>query len=196
MRLLLAAALVVITPASARADFFAVPFMGVKFGGGTSIFDLEFASGKKKFSMGGALMQIDDGLLGYEASFGYIPGYLEADDAPEPIYLPGSFAIDFGGSVIIAAPPEMTRGGLRPYAAIGAGVAHVQAEDLLATFQIRRSVPTGSIGGGAIGLVTNNVGIRFDYRYTRSLLTDDGTLATVGRRISYSRFTIGLFLRL
>src|SRR5687767_10880371 len=98
MRVLLAAVLVVMTPVAARAELFAVPFMGVKFGGGTSIYDLEFAAGKKKFTMGAALIEMDQGVLGYEASFGYIPGYLEADDAPLPLVTPGSFAIDFAGS--------------------------------------------------------------------------------------------------
>lgn len=196
MRLLLTVALLAATPAAARAELFLVPFMGMKFGGGTSIFDLEFAASKKKFTVGAALMAIDEGVIGYEASFGYIPGYLEADDAPLPLVTPGSFAIDFAGSVIVSLPPQITAGGLRPYAALGAGLAHVQAEDLLDTFQIRRTVPIASIGGGAIGLLTNNVGVRFDYRYMRSLLTDDGTLNTVGRRISYSRITAGLFLRL
>lgn len=196
MRVLLTAVLVVITPVVARAELFAVPFMGLKFGGGTSLFDLEFAADKKKFAMGGALMQIDEGLIGYEASFGYIPGYLEAEDAPLPLVKPGSFAVDAVGSVIVALPPQFTGGGLRPYAAVGAGLSHVQAADLLRTFQIRRTVPSASVGGGAMGLLTNNVGVRFDYRYTRSLLTDDGSLRTVGRRISYSRLTVGLFLRL
>jgi opacity protein-like surface antigen len=196
MRLLLTVALLAATPAAARAELFVVPFMGMKFGGGTSIFDLEFAASKKKFTLGAALMAIDEGVIGYEASFGYIPGYLEADDAPLPLVTPGSFAIDFAGSVIVSLPPQITAGGLRPYAALGAGLAHVQAEDLLDTFQIRRTVPIGSVGGGAIGLLTNNVGVRFDYRYMRSLLGDDGTLNTVGRRISYSRITAGIFLRL
>jgi hypothetical protein len=197
MRSLLTLVLLLATPTIARAEFFAVPFLGMKFGGGTSIFDLEFAANKKKFTVGGALMNIDEGVIGYEASFGYIPGYLESDDAPlGPIYTPGSFAIDFAGSVILSLPPQVTAGGLRPYAALGAGLAHVQAEDFLDTFQIRRTVPIASVGGGAIGLLTNNVGVRFDYRYVRSLLTDDGSLAIVGRRISYSRLTVGVLLRL
>jgi opacity protein-like surface antigen len=197
MRVLLAAVLLITTPAAARADLFAAPFMGLKFGGGTSIVDLELAAGAKKFTMGAALMQIDEGLIGYEASFGYIPGYLEVEDPPfGPLVKTGSFAIDFTGSMIVTLPPQFTGGGLRPYAAAGAGFAHVQAADLLPVFQVRRTVPIGQVGGGAIGLVTNNVGLRFDYRYTRSLRTDDGTLATVGRRISFSRFTVGLFLRL
>jgi opacity protein-like surface antigen len=197
MRVLLAAILVAATPVAARAEFFAIPFMGMKFGGGTSIADLEFAADKKKFIMGGALMQIDEGLIGYEAAFSYIPSYLDGEDSAfGPLAKSGSFVIDFTGSAIIAVPPQFTGGGLRPYVAVGAGLTHVQAADVLQLFQVRRTVPAAHVGGGAIGLFTNNVGVRFDYRYTRSLLTDDGTLRTVGRRISYSRFTVGLFLRL
>ena len=62
-------------------------------------------------------------------------------------------------------------------------------------FQEVSSVQAASINS-ATGLITNSVGIRFDYRYFRSLLTDDGSLANINRRISYSRFNVGLFLRL
>ena len=196
MRLLFAIVLVVAVPRPARAELFVTPFAGVKFGGSTSIVDLEFAASKTKFTIGGALMNIGDGLLGYEASFGYIPGFLEADDAPLPLVKPGSFAVDLTGSVLLSLPPSFTGGGLRPYAAIGAGLIHVQAADLLEQLQIRRTVPAMSVGGGATGLITNSVGVRFDYRYFRSLTTDDGSLANINRRINYSRFTVGLFLRL
>lgn len=193
MRVLLTVALLLATPVTASAEIFAVPFAGVKFGGGTSIFDIEFAAGSRKFTLGGAAMSIDSGVLGYEASFGYVPGYFERDNS---IWTPGSFLIDLTGSVLLLLPPDVTAGGLRPYFAVGAGLAHVQAADKLRVLQVRRTVPVANLGAGAIGLITNNVGVRFDYRYVRSLLTDDGSLAKVGRRISYSRFTIGLLLRL
>lgn len=196
MRLLLTAALLAATPVAARAELFAVPFLGMKFGGSTSIVDLEFAAAKKKFSMGGSVLQMDEGLLGYEVTFGYVPGYFEADDAPVPLVNTGSFVIDLVGSAVFSLPPGATGGGLRPYAVVGAGLVHAQADDLFDTFQIRRTMPVANVGVGATGLVTNNVGVRFDYRYIRSLTTDDGSLAEVGRRISYSRFTIGLLLRL
>jgi opacity protein-like surface antigen len=197
MRLLLAGALLLVTPNVARGDIFAVPFMGMKFGGATSIVDLEFAAAKKKFSLGGAVMNIDQGIIGYEASFGYIPGYFEADDAPLPLVKTGSFVVDLTGSVLLSLPPSFTGGGLRPYAAIGAGLVHTQADDLFDTLdQVRRTMPVVTLGGGATGLFTNSAGVRFDYRYLRSLTTDDGSLANVGRRISYSRFSVGLFLRL
>jgi opacity protein-like surface antigen len=193
MRLLLAVVLLVVSPLPARADFFVAPFAGMKFGGGTSIFDIEFAAGEKKFTIGAALMNVDEGFFGYEAAFGYIPGYFERDNR---FWNPGSFAIDMSGSVLFTAPEGITGGGLRPYAAVGAGLTHVQAADKFAVLQVRRTVPIGTAGVGAIGLLTNDVGVRFDYRYLRSLTTDDGSLANVGRRISYSRFTVGLFLRL
>jgi opacity protein-like surface antigen len=193
MRALLTAALLLLIPTAAHADLFAVPFMGVKFGGSTSIFDIEFAAADNKFTFGGSLMRIDAGLLGYEASFGYVPGYFERDNI---LWATGSFLIDLTGSVVFALPPQFTGGGLRPYITGGGGLTHVQAEDRLNIITVRRTVPVWTAGVGAIGLVTNTVGVRFDYRYVRSLLTDDGSLANVGRRISYSRLTAGLFLRL
>jgi opacity protein-like surface antigen len=193
LRILAAALLLLAAPATARAEVFAVPFLGLKFGGGTSIFDIEFAADDTKFTFGGAVMQMDQGILGFEGSFGYVPGYYERDNE---LLTTGSFMIDASGSVILSLPPQITAGGLRPYGAIGAGLVHVQAADKLRLFQVRRTVPTANLGVGAIGLFTNNVGVRFDYRYVRSLTTDDGSLSSVGRRITFSRFTVGLLLRL
>lgn len=190
---LLLAALLLATPVNASAELFAVPFMGIKFGGGTSIVDLEFAADKTTFTVGGAVMDLDDGVLGYEASLGYVVGYFEKDNL---LVARGSFVIDGTASAVFAVPPRLTGYGLRPYAQAGAGLVHAQAADNLYVFQIRRTVPVMTVGVGAVGMFTNNVGLRFDVRYLRSLTNDDGSLATVGRRISFSRFTIGLYLRL
>lgn len=183
------------TPARAQ-DIFAVPFAGVKFGGSTSIFDLEFAADKKTFTMGASVVVLGNGVFGYEADFGYMPNFFKNEESP-PVYKPGSYVIDLSGGVILALPEAVTGGGLRPYAVVGVGLVNAQAADVLEIFQIRRTVPAFKIGIGAQALLlTNNVGIRFDLRHVRSFTGDDGSLARVGRRISYSRFTIGLLLRL
>ncbi|MSO36083.1 MAG: hypothetical protein EXQ50_06040 [Acidobacteria bacterium] len=189
--------LVLIAPAApARAqDIFATPFMGVKFGGGTSIVDLEIAAGRLAFTMGGSIVILGDGILGYEADFGYVPRYFERDSSL-PLIKPGSYVLDLSGGLIAALPAGVTRGGLRPYVVAGVGLIHAQAADLLEVFVIRRTVPGYKLGVGAQGLLTNNVGVRFDLRHIRSFTGDDGSLARVGRRISYSRLTIGLLLRL
>ena len=182
------------TPARAQ-DIFATPFMGLKFGGGTSIVDLEIAAGRRAFTMGGSIVLLDDGILGYEADFGYMPGYFERDSSL-PLIKPGSYVLDLSGGLIAALPSSVTRGGLRPYVVAGVGLIHAQAADLLKVFVIRRTVPGYKLGVGAQGLLTNDVGVRFDLRHIRSFTGDDGSLARVGRRISYSRLTIGLLLRL
>lgn len=189
----LAAALLLATPLPASAEIFAVPFLGIKFGGSTSIMDLDFAQTATKFTVGAAVVQVDDGILGFEGSFGYVPGYFEGENQ---LVKPGSFIIDVGGSVLLTLPPGVTGGGLRPYAAIGGGLVHAQSSEIVNVLQVRRTVPAMHIGGGAFGLITNTVGVRFDYRFVRSLTTDDGSLRQVGRRISFSRVTVGLLLRL
>lgn len=180
-------------PVPASADLFLAPFMGVKFGGGTSIVDLELAAGQAKTTLGVSAFLLSDAILGYEAMFGYVPQYFNGDTGP--LIKPGSYLIDMMGNVIVSLPPDVTAGGLRPYMVGGVGLIHAEAADILGIFQVRRTVPAFDIGFGAVGLLTNNVGVRFDVRYLRSFTNDDGSLARVGRRISYSRATIGLVLR-
>ena len=182
-------------PARAQ-DIFAVPYAGVKFGGDTSIVDLEVSAGRRSFTMGGSVVVLGGGWLGYEADFGYVPGFFENENSL-PLIKPGSYALDLTGGVIFALPDAVTRGGLRPYAVVAVGLINAQAADFLEIFLVRRTVPAFKLGVGAQALLlTNNVGIRFDLRHVRSFTGDDGSLARVGRSISYSRFTIGLLLRL
>lgn len=184
-------------PATARADFFVVPFLGMKFGGSTSIVDFELAAGSKKLVLGIAALKIDDSILGYEAEFGNIAGFFGNAEvaAITPVVKPGSYVNDLTGSLVVSLPPGVTGGGLRPYAVIGGGLIHAQSEDLFAVIKVRRTVPAINLGLGATGLFTNNVGVRFDVRHLRSL-SKDASFGLVGRRIAYSRFTIGLLLRL
>jgi hypothetical protein len=194
--LLLVLASLFALPSIARADFFVVPFAGVKFGGSTSIVDLELAAGNKKLVLGVAAMKLDDGILGYEVEFGNIAGFFaNAEALNEPLVKGGSYVTDLTGSIVLALPPGFTGGGLRPYAVVGGGFIHAEAEDFLEIFQVRRTVPAINLGIGATGLITPTVGVRFDVRHLRSLAKDP-SVGGVGRRIAYSRFTIGLLLRL
>ena len=192
----LLAVFVLSRPATARADFFVIPFAGIKFGGSTSIVDLELAAGKKKLVLGIAALKVDDRVIGFEAEFGNIAGFFnnEKEAGDEPLVQAGSYVNDLTGSVVFSLPPGATRGGLRPYAVVGGGLIHAASLDLARVLQVRRTVPAINLGFGAIGLITNNVGVRFDVRHLRSLATDPPT-GSVSRSINYSRFTIGLLLR-
>lgn len=191
-----ASVLVVALPRAARADFFVIPFAGMKFGGTTTIVDLELAAGKKKLVLGVAALKIDNRVIGFEAEFGNISGYFgnEEEAAAGPLVKPGSYVNDLTGSLVFSLPPGFTGGGLRPYAVIGAGLIHAETLDYLEVLQVRRTVPALNLGIGATGMFTTNVGVRFDVRHLRSLSSDEA-IGGAGRSISYSRFTIGLMLR-
>ena len=187
---------VLASPRAASADFFVTPFIGMKFGGSTSIVDLERASGKRKLVLGIGARQVDDGILGYEVEFGNIAGFFGNEEfaAIEPLVKSGSYVNDLTGSIVLSLPPGVTGGGLRPYAVIGGGLIHAASEDYLEVLLVRRTVPAINLGVGAVGMFTNNVGVRFDVRHLRSLSSDAPT-GGVGRHIAYSRFTVGLLLR-
>ncbi|MEO8679770.1 MAG: outer membrane beta-barrel protein [Vicinamibacterales bacterium] len=179
-------------PAWAQSGWVVTPFLGVKFGGGTSIVDLDVAAGSSKTTFGVSTARLTPGVFGMEAEFGYVPGYFED---PRQHNVVGSYVIDLSGAVLLTVPSGVTRGGLRPYASLGLGMIHADAQDVLDIFRIRRTVPAFSLGGGAIGLLTNNIGVRFDIRNLHSLARDDRTRVIIGKQISYWRFSIGIVRR-
>lgn len=191
---LLAGLLLLALASPARADFFVVPFAGVKFGGSTSIVDLELAAAKAKLALGASALRLDNRIFGYEITFGTVTGYFQNHDEVRPLIKAGSYVVDLTGNLVVSLPPGATGGGLRPYAVVGGGLIHAEAADFFEVFQVRRTMPAINLGGGALGLVTNNVGVRFDFRHLRSL-AKDASIGGVGRRISYSRVTVGLLLR-
>jgi hypothetical protein len=189
--LVIVSVLLIALPGVARAEFFIVPFAGMKFGGSTSIVDLELAAGEKKLALGVGARFVDTGIIGYEVEFGNVAGYFSNEDEG-PVVKSGSYVNDLTGSIILSFPE--TSVGLRPYAVVGGGLIHASSEDFAAVFLVRRTVPAFSLGGGVTAMFTTNVGVRFDVRHLRSFATDPPA-GSVGHSISYSRFTIGLLLR-
>lgn len=184
-------------PGVARADLFLVPFAGMKFGGSTSIVDFESAAGKRKLVLGVAARQVDDGIIGYEIEFANIAEYFANQKVAAiigPLVKPGSSVNNLAGGLVLSAPPGLTGGGLRPYVAVGGGLIHAQSEDAFDVIKVRRTVAALSLGVGAVGMLTNNVGVRFDVRHLRSISKDAPT-GGVGHQVAYSRFTVGLLLR-
>ena len=127
----IASVLLVALPRAARADFFVIPFAGMKFGGSTSIVDLESAAGKNKLVLGVAALKIDNRMIGFEAEFGNIAGFFGNEEvaAIAPLVKPGSYVNDLTGSLVFSLPPGATGGGLRPYAVVGGGLIHAETLD-------------------------------------------------------------------
>lgn len=182
-----------LTPATAHADWLATPFIGVKFGGDTTFVDFAFGADNTKLTLGGELSWIGDGLLGVEVDFGYSPRFF--DPGPGDLAASGSVTT-LTGNVLLLTPPSWTRGGLRPFVVGGAGWMHVGIEDVVDVSPVDTNVWAMTLGGGAIGQLTDISSLRFELRYFRNL-TEDPAVLTLrdGPRLSFWRATIGVSVK-
>jgi hypothetical protein len=182
-------------PAAVQAqDVLLMPYLGFTFASGSSLFgDLEEGSGETASLLGASVALLGGGIFGIEGDIGYVPGFFERGD--RQIVVPGSFVTSFTGTVMVTLPLSITRESLRPYLVAGGGGVHAEARDNTSTFTIRSTMPALTFGGGAIGFLSNTVGVRFDLRYLRSLGEGDDLIAGEGPRVHLWRGSVSLVLR-
>ena len=75
------------------------------------------------------------------------------------------------GNLIIGAP----LGPVRPYVSGGAGLIRTRVADADEFFDIDDNSFGVNVGGGVMGFVSNNVGLRGDIRYFRSVQDSNGS---------------------
>ena len=169
--LALAFLLLVFLPARAAAEWQFAPFVGFNFLGETNLNLTELP--KRHWLFGGTATLIGAGPLGVEALFAYVPGAfqslsLEADPVVFSANQPSetitkSHAATLMGNVVLTTPRSWNEYGLRPYVSGGAGLLHVYHNE--ETFPARGNLLGYNVGGGAVGFLSDRVGLRFDLRY-------------------------------
>jgi hypothetical protein len=181
-------------PRQARAqDVLLMPYLGFTFAGGSSLFaDLEEGAGETASLVGASVAVLGGGIFGVEGDLGYVPGFFERG---EQLVVPGSFITTLTASVVLTLPISVTRESLRPYVVAGGGVLRAEARDITAVFPIRSTMPALTFGGGAIGFLSNTVGVRFDLRYLRSVGQGDDMTVGEGPRVRLWRGSVSLVLR-
>lgn len=186
---LIAAVLLVVGPASARADWLFTPNIGVGFGGDTPSND--------KLTYGASIGWMGAGVLGWEADLAYTPTFFE-NDTDNTSLLDTDNVTTAMANVIIGVPVGGQTGpGFRPYVAGGLGMlkTHVATSDQL--FNITNNDFGFDLGAGVIGFATDHVGFRGDVRYYRSLQDpqpDNEFDFGVGK-FDFWRGTVGLAFR-
>ena len=179
--------------AEARADFFITPFLGSEFAGSTTLLDLDTgAASSKHWTFGGSAAWLSDRVLGVEADFSIVPGFFQNSSGTGLVI--GSRVTTLTGSVIVALPLSVTRESLRPYAVGGLGLLHASSEDILSLNESGDWLGL-QIGAGAIGLITNRAGVRFDLRHLRALSRDTTLRGEQTSKLSFWRATVGVTLR-
>jgi opacity protein-like surface antigen len=157
---LMAALVLALAPATARADWLFTPNLGTTFGAD--------ASGNEHFTYGASIGWMGAGIFGFEGDFSYTPEFFEAGDGDlDPV--DNSNVVSWMANTIIGIPIGGQRGGgFRPYVAAGVGVLQREVQSADSLFSINNDEFGFNVGAGAMGFMTDHVGFRGDVRYTRS----------------------------
>lgn len=186
-----------VSAAPARADWLVIPFAGTAFGGETtSLLNLESGvdGAKSVYGVGG--VWLSRSIVGLEAEFLYGPGFFKNPNGEA--LLVSSHISALSGGVIVTLPLSVTRESLRPYATAGLGTMQASVDysvDFIPDPSGRSS--TFHVGGGAIGFLSPDVGVRFDLRHVNALnRVQDELTNALTPRLRFWRLTVGLVFRI
>ena len=204
-RILMTASLVImitaVAPAKASADWLFTPFIGMNFGGSATFndafgdFEDEF---EKRATFGASLAWMGGGIAGFELDFGYSPNFFENTEGDGDFEFGDNNVTTIMANVVLGAPVGGQSGmGIRPYASGGIGIirSQISAGDF---FDDLNSNDLGfNVGGGIAGFFTDNVGLRGDIRYFRSLQDNesDGDLDLALGSFRFWRGSVGVTFR-
>jgi hypothetical protein len=158
---MMAALVLMLAPASARADWLFTPNIGGSFGGS--------ASGNEHLTYGATIGWMGAGIFGFEADFAFTPEFFEAGD-DDIDFFDSSNVTTFMANAVVGIPiGGQTGGGFRPYVSGGIGVLQQNVESGDELFAINNDEFGVNIGFGAMGFASDHVGFRGDVRYYRAL---------------------------
>ena len=158
-------------PASVRAEWQFAPFVGFTFGGETNLNLTALVD--HHWNFGGAVRLVGAGPFGLESLFVYVPGLFATprsdpfSDVPPSNAITQSHSLALMGNVVLTTPRAWSEYGLRPYVSGGLGLIRASHNDLLSP--ARANLTAYNVGGGAVGFLTDKVGLRFDLRFLRTL---------------------------
>lgn len=170
----LALAVTVAAPAKASADWLFTPFIGMNFGGG---FGDDFGDFEDEFenrsTFGASLAWMGAGVLGFELDFGYSPNFFEPTEGDGDFDYGSNNVTTLMANVVLGAPiGGQTGKGIRPYASGGVGIIRSKIDGADDFFDVSSNDWGFNVGGGVVGFFTDNIGLRGDVRYFRSIAED------------------------
>jgi hypothetical protein len=160
-----------VLPEPCAAEWQFVPFVGYTFAGSTTLVDSENAVDKKHWHFGGAVSLLGDGPFGVEGLFVRTPGFFYNDEFACDINtcVTSGHTYVLMGNAVLTIPRSWNRYGLRPFVSGGAGLLHASRNDALNILPVDLNLVGMNLGGGAVGFLTEKVGVRFDLRYFRKI---------------------------
>lgn len=189
----LALALLLIVPAPVSAEWQIKPFLGVMFGGETTVVDLEQAAGSPNVVFGVSGLLVGD-VVGIEGDFGYGPGFFQAGDQH---LVTQSSVTTLTASILVTLPRRLTEYTLRPYVVGGAGLMHARIKHTLDVLRVATTLPAVDFGGGVTGFLTDRIGLSWELRRIQSIgRRTERRGVSIGReQLSFWRANMALAIR-
>lgn len=188
-------------PARASADWLFTPFIGMNWGSAVTFdsavgdFDDEF---EKRVNFGASLAWMGGGIAGFELDFGYSPNFFEPTEGDADFDFGDSNLTTLMANITIGAPIGGQSGpGIRPYASGGVGIIRSSIDNIGDLFDVSSTDWGFNVGAGVTGFFSDNLGIRGDVRYFRSLQdieADDGLDLSLGD-LRFWRGSVGITFR-
>jgi hypothetical protein len=189
----LAAGLLLVSTRTYAAERQIRPFIGATFGGATTFVDPEDAVGNTHLAIGASVVFLGE-VFGVEADVTDAPGFFESGDKHLVVL---SRVTALSGNFILAAPHRRTEYSLRPYVVAGAGLMRVRTTTSLDVFDVASIIPAFDVGAGALGFLTNRVGVCWEARRFQSIGSNagNGGLSIGDEHLSFWRATMAIVIR-
>jgi hypothetical protein len=170
------------------------PFVGATFAGAITptFVDVESTLGGPNIAIGGNTAILGE-LFGVEVDLSDIPGVFEGHRN----LVRSSRVTTFSGNLVIAAPRRLTEYALRPYVVAGVGLMRVRTTTAQNVFDVASTLPAFDVGAGAIGFITNRIGVCWDVRRFQDI-RNDTTLSGLTldvEHLSFWRGTMAIVIR-
>jgi hypothetical protein len=177
-------------PKPAAAEWHFTPLIGTTFFGNTSLIDLENATSKSHFSFGGSVALLGSGIVGVEGLVVWTPGMFTGNG----VLVSKSYTAAIMGNVVLTTPRRWTEYNLRPFLSGGFGTLKGSKTEVHVVFPGDFATGAFNIGGGAIGFLSKNTGLRFDLRYYSTLGDFEAPAFGTGH-LRYMTASVGVVIR-
>lgn len=194
---LIGALALLLAPAQAQAQsWFFSPFVGGNFGGNADFGDFpdDDDAVERRLDFGGTIGW-NPGVVGFEVDLGYSPNFFEDTAGDRNFEFGDNNVTTIMGNLLLSAKPGS---GIRPYLSTGLGLIRANVHSATGLFN---DLATNDLGVNAgVGLNANfsdNIGVRGDVRYFRSLQdgeADNDFDLSLGS-FDFWRGTVGLTFR-
>ena len=185
----------------ASADWLFTPWVGINWGTtidfNESLGDFEDEL-EKRGTFGASLAWMGAGAVGFEFDFGWSPNFFQSTEGDENFDYGDNNLTTLMANVVVGAPIGGQSGlGVRPYASGGVGIIRSHLDDADDLFDVSSNDWCFNVGAGVAGFFSDNVGLRGDVRYFRSLQDDepDDELDVALGSFSFWRGSVGVTFR-